>query len=422
MKLMPMAMVLLVTLMLGVTGCRTADRNSMTATPSKDPATAMPVAPEANSKPDIQRLRVEQKQLQDRLEQIEQATAEHRKMMEQLNEGMTEAQQVLSGAQIEMQNLQLQAGEMDKKNTENASLIAALKNELAAHQARLQSLSVISNDAAQVISRLQASLTQEQRSREAQQMLVQQREKEIKALQESLAARDARLRQYEKEKADAAKKPTSPPAPAAGIANKPAPAHAVSATPTMPAATSAAAAQRVEDGNKQLRAGKTSEAENNFRAALAADPSLVSAQLGIAACRYTLGDYPAARKTVDAVLKTEPRNAQALGLAGLVMWHQRDLRGATRMLERALQVAPNDAQLHSYMGVVMYERGNMNAALQSLQKAVELNPKLAEAHYNLAVIFSTGDPGRRAIARQHYETALSLGNVPDPQLEEILNQ
>jgi len=122
------------------------------------------------------------------------------------------------------------------------------------------------------------------------------------------------------------------------------------------------------------------------------------------------------------VIKAEPRNAEALGLAGIIAWKQNDLKLATTMLERAIRQDPKDAQLHNYLGIIRYAQGKRSHAVDELEEAVALNPNLAEAHFNLAVILATGDRPQLDKARQYYQASLRIGKGRDEKLEGILYQ
>jgi Tfp pilus assembly protein PilF len=53
-------------------------------------------------------------------------------------------------------------------------------------------------------------------------------------------------------------------------------------------------------------------------------------------------------------------------------------------------------------------------------KAIEINKDYADAHFNLAVIYATGVPPSKMLARKHYQKALELGAPPDSSLEKLV--
>ena len=53
-------------------------------------------------------------------------------------------------------------------------------------------------------------------------------------------------------------------------------------------------------------------------------------------------------------------------------------------------------------------------------KAIEINQKYADAHFNLAVIYATGKPPSKMMAKKHYAKAIELGAPPDASLEQLI--
>jgi Tfp pilus assembly protein PilF len=53
-------------------------------------------------------------------------------------------------------------------------------------------------------------------------------------------------------------------------------------------------------------------------------------------------------------------------------------------------------------------------------KSIEINPQYADAHFNLAVIYATGKPPAKMMAKKHYNEAIRLGSPPDPSLEHLI--
>lgn len=227
--------------------------------------------------------------------------------------------------------------------------------------------------------------------------------------------------------------PATPPPPAPPPAAPEAPPATTAAPPpavTAPAPAEAAVASpegrrlayaRITAGNRLLRQAQFAAAEEAFRAALALDADVVGARIGLAACGYSRGDLPAAKRWVEETLEMDPHNSQALGLMGIVCWRLGDLSSASEALQQALSLDPNDASLHNYIGIVQHDNGELEGAAESFARALELDPQLAEAHYNRAVVLAEMSPPQLDEARRHYRNAVRLGNPKDPKLEQRLN-
>lgn len=179
-------------------------------------------------------------------------------------------------------------------------------------------------------------------------------------------------------------------------------------------------AEQVEEANRLLNEGEVAEAERLFEEAARADGSLLSASFGLAACRYACDDLRGASRLAEQVLQRDPSYARALGLKGIIAWHDGDLKAALNCLERAVRLAPGDAHLHNYLGIAHHTRNAHSASVRSFRRAIELDPMNAEAQFNLAVVLATSDRPLLDEARASYEAALQLGNRRDAELEEIL--
>ena len=305
--------------------------------------------------------------------------------------------------ELDQQRAQLEA--LDKQAQAEAEKIKTLQAALAREeQARVAQAAALKAEADRVAAEerkkaddVKAALAKEQELRQREQAAVAEKEKEIAALRKSLAERDQMLRTQ---------------APAASAA---AGAAAATAKPA-----EASAVKQVAEGNAALRQGKLDEAEKLFKAALVATPGMVGARIGLAACRYERGDLAEADTVVTAVLKEDRRNAQALGLKGLVHWRRGELDDAEDVLEDAIKQDKLDSQLRNYLGIVQYERKKADAAVASLRKAVDLDPANAEARYNLSVVLAMHPQPQLDEARVQYDKAVELGSARDQAMEKLL--
>ena len=355
------------------------------------------VAPQSAANP--KQLKQDRRDLEVKIDRLEQFTTEQKKLLARLNNQLYDLQRQLATMQAQVQQVEGRAKETAKNTADSETAVSNLKNEIA----RLNG-----NSPAAVAD---PKLADQKRQMEAQQMILQQRESEIRDLRSALAARDAMMK-------DPARGAVATPSPAASTAAG----DSAAVPPSAPVDSSLGAAQKVAEGNRLFRAGNPDEAEKMFSAALMMDPFLISARFGLASCLYIRGDLAEAKKLADEVIKAEPRNAEALGLSGIIAWKQNDLKTATALLERAIKQNPKDAQWHNYLGIIRYAQGKRSYAVDELEKAVALNPNLAEANFNLAVILATDDRPQLDVARQYYQASLRLGKARDEKLEGILYQ
>ncbi len=325
---------------------------------------------------------------------------------------------------LEQRNVVLQC---EKDAMEEARKVAALKDALsaergarerdatAAEQARQKAV----EEESQKAQAVRDALTREKDLRERDQKILREREKQIEDLRLALEERDKLLRAGSAPTAAPAVKPQ--PDAQSSAASPATNAAAPSAQPDAAANTMHEATRLIAQGNSALRQNKIEDAERAFSAALAISPELVGARIGRAACLYTRGQFDEAKQLVDGVLKEDSRNAQALGLRGLLYWREGDLSEATSVLQRATKQDPTDSQLQNYLGIVLFERKRHDPALDALRKAVMLDPANGEAQFNLAVVLASGSRPNIPEATEHYKAAIDLGSERDPDLDKILN-
>ena len=348
-------------------------------------------APEPAASP--KQLKQARRAVEIQLDRLEQSAAEQKKLQARLNNNLYDLQRQLAAIQIQIRQVEEQATATAQKIAEGEKTLSTLKQDVT-------SLGVRTPAAGESPKQL----AEQKQKIEDQQTILKQRETEIRDLRQALAARDEMM------KAQGRNVAVPPPAVTS------APVKNISA----PAAPTNNAVQMVAEGHRLLQAGNAAEAEKKFSSALVQDPRLISARFGLASCLYSRGELPAAKKLADEVIKAEPRNADALGLAGIIAWKQNDLKPAADLLERAIRQAPKDAQLHNYLGIIRYAQGKRSPAVKELETAVALNPNLAEANFNLAVILATDQHPQLDKARQYYQASLRLGNARDEKLEGIL--
>jgi len=168
------------------------------------------------------------------------------------------------------------------------------------------------------------------------------------------------------------------------------------------------------------------------------------------------GDFAAARRGYEAVLKIEPGNLVALVNLGLAEFRSGNPKRSAELLNRAVSLRmdlvpawltlgmihmdanqpdealaalsqavlrdPKNPRARNFLGVVVGRRGWTDGAQAELRRAVELDPGYADAHYNLAVFYLQGKPRAVELARRHYFKALELGVEKDPEMEKVFRQ
>lgn len=121
-----------------------------------------------------------------------------------------------------------------------------------------------------------------------------------------------------------------------------------------------------------------------------------------------------------AVLDTQPDNANALHLLGMLC-HQTGRSGeAVALLRRSVELSPSTAHFHSNLAAVLGKAGHPEEALACLREAVRLRPDFAQAHNNLGVALESLGRLDEAVAAHreairldpnYVESHTNLGNV-----------
>lgn len=132
------------------------------------------------------------------------------------------------------------------------------------------------------------------------------------------------------------------------------------------------------------------------------------------------GDVDGASHLCRAILSTDPGNAGALNLLGVIEAQRGGYEGAVALFDRAIRSAPASEATHSNRGNALGALGRLGEAAGSHRAALSIRPDYAEALYNHAnVLLATGGLGEalrglgRALAcRPDYPEALyAQGNV-----------
>ena len=177
----------------------------------------------------------------------------------------------------------------------------------------------------------------------------------------------------------------------------------------------------VADGNQFLREGKLEKAHAAFSEALRRDPTLLSAQLGLAFCAYQQDRLADARALVRDVLNANPNQPQAISLRGLLSWQEGRLSSALKDTAYAVELDPEDAQLRKFHGMVLHSSQRTEEALEEMREAARLNPQDGETLMNIAIMLARSEPPQLEESRSFYRRALALGQPPEPNLDALFN-
>src|ERR1035438_9599501 len=104
-----------------------------------------------------------------------------------------------------------------------------------------------------------------------------------------------------------------------------------------------------------------------------------------AARALSAGDYTAAERGFQSVLRIEPRNIAALSNLGVIYSHTGRADEAVAVYRRALRLSPDDKALLLNLGLVYFRQEDHARALPLFARVVEIDPQHMQARQLLAV-------------------------------------
>jgi predicted O-linked N-acetylglucosamine transferase (SPINDLY family) len=123
------------------------------------------------------------------------------------------------------------------------------------------------------------------------------------------------------------------------------------------------------------------------------------------------GDLTRASALYQRILESDPTNADALHLLGVVAHQRGEHEDAVTQIKQAIRIKPRVAAYHNNLGEALRALGQLAAATAAYREALRLRADFAEAHNNLGLALH--QQGELAEAAASFERALALS--PDPE-------
>ena len=127
------------------------------------------------------------------------------------------------------------------------------------------------------------------------------------------------------------------------------------------------------------------------------------------------GRLKRAEGAYKALLKSHPKNFDALHFFGLFCAQQGNYKKAIQLLRSAGQIEPTSAEVHNNLGNALQSIHEFQAAIESHDRAIQIEADFPEAHYNLGM--SHAAIGKYEDAIECYRRAIELR----PEYVEALN-
>ena len=166
-----------------------------------------------------------------------------------------------------------------------------------------------------------------------------------------------------------------------------------------------------------MRSEQWKPARAAWEAVLKFEPDNPAALSNLGKVQYQLGDFAAARDSLEKATVLKPALVDSWLTLGQTYLELKAPMMAVSATTRGVAENPADARSHNTLAIVLKRIGWTDGAEAELQKALDLDPEYSEAHFNLAVMYLERKPPALEMAGRHYRRARALGASPDPLLE-----
>ena len=148
----------------------------------------------------------------------------------------------------------------------------------------------------------------------------------------------------------------------------------------------------IDEALKKHRAGRLEEAEQDYQAILKSDPKCAEAWHLLGVIALQRGDPEAAEPPLEKALSLSPDNAKILNNYGVAAERQGKMRDAEARFAKSAAIDPNFAEAHYNHGTALQALARLEDAKQAFGRALTLEPEHARAHSNLgAALKASGD-------------------------------
>ena len=158
------------------------------------------------------------------------------------------------------------------------------------------------------------------------------------------------------------------------------------------------------------------EALDEYKAALAANPTQAGARLDLAYYYLANANIPQALSECQQVLGLNPYSGDAKACVGRIYVEMRQPDQALPLLEAAVKTLGSDSVIHSALARAYELKNESDKAIAEYKKALELDPSQNKLHYLLAGLYRR--LGRDALADREDELFQRAGMA---QREEHVN-
>ncbi|MDP1661386.1 MAG: tetratricopeptide repeat protein [Phycisphaerales bacterium] len=164
--------------------------------------------------------------------------------------------------------------------------------------------------------------------------------------------------------------------------------------------------EHIVAGETAMDAGNNAAAIEEFERAIAINPTLTDAHLGLGDIYRSEGDYNKAEKAYGDAARVAPKNFDAQYYHGLMLHLLDRVTEAVGAYLKALSVKPEDFQTNLNLSVAYYQLGESSQAYTFGERAIKIDPKNGPARVNLAAVYA--DLGRHEEAVTEFQQSFEL--------------
>lgn len=154
------------------------------------------------------------------------------------------------------------------------------------------------------------------------------------------------------------------------------------------------------------RSGRLAEAERAYRQILDSEPDNADALQLLGVIANQAGQPAAAADLIRRALAVNPDHADAHCNLGVALLELGDQRGADAAFHRALAIEPAIPEALNNLGNIARQQGRLEEAEENYRRALQAAPGLAETHSNLGVVLHI--MGRFVEAEAGFRQALAI--------------
>ncbi|HUM05944.1 MAG TPA: tetratricopeptide repeat protein [Terriglobales bacterium] len=146
------------------------------------------------------------------------------------------------------------------------------------------------------------------------------------------------------------------------------------------------------------QAGNTSQAEAEWRQAVALQPDLSTAHRALAGAAIARSDANALAQEADQIISLEPGSPDGYLLRAVADIDRKQFASAEDFINRSLAKAPNNAAAYVQLGNLRVVQGRQADAQKAFQKALDLDPNSADGLGGVLNVYLTQKQVDKAIA------------------------